>query len=449
MINPIALDTNIILEDATNIFNFGDSTIIISEVVLDEVDSKKSGHTEIAYQAREFGRLLQKAERLGTDSDNRGTFTKLSIQDVSIIVVALTDYYIPAGFNEKNVNDYKIVYTAKLLNAKLITNDIACGLKAEAMGIPVESLRLVEKTDFQFIKPLELTFDQFSNINNTPISDVDPEYSYENFNYLFSCPDTSQVKLGYIDLTGKVKVIGKDTETDLNRQALPPLNAGQKFFSRAILDPSYSIVVVEALAGSGKTAQALSSAMRLVGTNSPYDSIIYIRASVSDLESAEEVGFLPGMEEKFAPYLHPIYDSLEAIARKTHSNSKLSGIDLEDKIKTEIESMIRKFNIQPMITLGMRGRTFSNSVVIIDEAQNMSQSSLQKVLTRFGKNCKVIIIGSNRQIDHPYINKYNNGLSVILNACTQPNDLINITAVTLTKVVRSSLAEFAEKVFSK
>lgn len=102
-----------------------------------------------------------------------------------------------------------------------------------------------------------------------------------------------------------------------------------------------------------------------------------------------------------------------------------------------------------MIGLGMRGRTFNNTVAIIDEAQGMSKASLQKVITRFGKNCKIIIIGSNNQIDNPYLNKYTNGLSTLLDACTKSHDTVRLHAVSLPKVVRGPIAEFAENLFSE
>jgi PhoH-like ATPase len=110
--------------------------------------------------------------------------------------------------------------------------------------------------------------------------------------------------------------------------------------------------------------------------------------------------------------------------------------------------MRKKYGIEAMIGLGLRGRTFSDTVAIIDEAQNMSKASLQKVLTRFGKNCKVIVIGSNRQIDNPYITKYTNGLSVVLDAATKQTSTINMHVVPLTKVLRSDIAEWAENIFS-
>jgi PhoH-like ATPase len=148
-------------------------------------------------------------------------------------------------------------------------------------------------------------------------------------------------------------------------------------------------------------------------------------------------------------YLHPVHDTLDFLARSRYRDSKHKGKEYEDFIETAIDEMKIKYNITAMTGLGMRGRTFSNTIAIIDEAQNMSKSSLQKVLTRFGKDCKIIIVGSNRQIDNPYVTKYTNGLSVILEACTKPQEKIQLHAVPLTKVVRSDLAEFAEKVFSK
>ena len=97
----------------------------------------------------------------------------------------------------------------------------------------------------------------------------------------------------------------------------------------------------------------------------------------------------------------------------------------------------------------MRGRTFPDSIVIIDEVQNNSRPSLQKMITRSGNNTKYILIGSQRQIDNPYITKYNNGLSVILDEASKPQDKISINAVELKNVIRSRLADWAESIFSK
>jgi len=180
-----------------------------------------------------------------------------------------------------------------------------------------------------------------------------------------------------------------------------------------------------------------------------YDGLLYIRSSVNDVDPVEEVGFLSGNAEKFAVYLHPLEDTLDFIVRTKAEKTKLKGDLLEAKVQEGIEDLRAKCNIQGITTLGLRGRTFSNMYIICDEMQNNSAAQFQKVLTRVGKGSKVVILGSNRQIDNKYITRHSNGLAVLLNACKQPNEHIKLAAVTLYKVVRSPLSEFAERLFSK
>lgn len=457
----LVLDTNILLLDAHNLTNLGDegTIIVLPEIVLDEIDSKKSGLNELAFQAREFGRLLSRAQILHIEVKDGITTTYLQLDNVLINVISISKYPDYSDSAANIINDRKIIHVAELYSKRypgevtFISNDVMCRIRASSLGLDIADFKEVDHIDFEFTKEMEVPLDLFVNLHDTPIELVDKDYKIEHYNYVFTSPETTQVKLAFIGSNGLVKIIGKDTEKEIrdsNRQPVPPLNAEQLMLSRAILDPTINVITCEALAGSGKTITALSNAMRLVSINSPYDSITYIRASVSDLDQAEEVGFLPGLEEKFAPYLHPVKDSLDFIARKQHPRHKSQKIDeYEEVIENYIDELRLKYNITAMTGLGLRGRTFTNSVVIIDEAQNMSKASLQKVLTRFGKDCKIIIIGSNRQIDNSYITKFNNGLSVILDDCTRQSDLVRKYAITLHRVVRSPMAEWAETIFSK
>lgn len=453
------LDTNILLLDAHNLTSFpASTTVVIPETVLDEIDSKKSGHTEIAYQAREFGRLLAQAVDISMTYEEDLSINTLRLGDTLIELVSTSTYPSYDNVPDNVINDRKIIeialqYKNNNKDVTFVTNDVACRMRAKSLNLTVTDLREVEHDTFEFTKTMNIPYDLFVNVHDTPISIVNPDHKHENYNYRFTSIDTTeQVKLAYISPTGLVKVIGKDTANeirDAKRQPAPPINSEQLMLSRAILEPSIDLIVVESKAGSGKTITALSNAMRLVATNSPYDAIIYIRASVSDLDDAEEVGYLPGLEEKFAPYLHPVKDSLDFIARKQRPKQKNQKVDdYEEQISALIEELQSTYNITAITGLGLRGRTFTNSVVIIDEAQNMSKSSLQKVLTRFGKSTKVILTGSNRQIDNAYITKFNNGLSVVLDDCTKPSTQINKYAIELTKVVRSPFSEWAEQIFS-
>lgn len=450
------LDTNIILLSAENLFTLSKdgSIIVLPETVIDEIDSKKSVIGEIGFQAREFGRLLSRATRLKEPRKiGKLTITPLKLESTTIYVASTESYPSIPGAAPNIINDRKIIYIAECLReAKeeciFVSNDVMCLLRAESLGLSTTDVKDVDNTIFTFVKEHTVAPELFGLIHDNPILSIDPEYLPENYNYKFICAESGQIKLGTIN-NGKVEILGKVTEKELRQQEINPINAEQLFLSKAIQDPSIEIVVCEALAGSGKTSVSISNAIKMVGKNSPYEGILYIRASVDDVDKAEEVGFLPGMEEKFAPYLHPVEDTLDFMARNRLKAKKLKGEELEDAVEVMKASMKAKYNIQAMTTLGMRGRTFTDCIAIIDEAQNMSKASLQKVLTRFGKNVKVIIIGSNRQIDNAYITKYTNGLSAILDACTKPSVTVKTYAVTLTKVVRSQIAEWAEALFSK
>jgi len=451
------LDTNILLLDHTNLLTLGkssDTTIVLPETVLDELDGKKSESGSLGYQARAFGRLLTRATHLGSSTTGDYTVTRRVVDNITIHIVACSEYPDYSSAHHSIINDRKIIHIAKIY-AKLhdtvfYTNDVMCGIRAQSLGLQVSDIKLVDDTDPDFIRSIEVTPEQFGLLSNSNIYSVNPDHKPENFNYRFTCESLGYEKLATIKPNFLIDVIGKKQESDLRAQDLNPINSGQMFLSAAIQDLTTTLVLAEAPAGTGKTATAISNAMKLVRQNNSYESITYIRASIDDVEDIEQIGFLPGSaDDKNLVYLHPLYDTLDFIIRERHKKSKLKGQEFEQFVSAKVEELQEYYNIQAMTGLGMRGRTFNNTIAIIDEVQNQSQASLQKMLTRFGKNCKIIIIGSNRQIDNAYITKYNNGLSVLLNQATKPQDIIRLHVVPLTKIVRSPIAEWAEKIYSK
>ena len=446
------LDTNIILLDAHNIVTLGKdgSTVVIPETVIDEIDSKKGGHSEVAFQAREFSRLLSKGKLIYKGVKNDKILTKFDLNGVTISIVALADYPTFADSEPNIISDRKIIHVAKLYrhdDHQFISNDVMCRIRAQSEGLNALDLKIVDNVDVPYIKTINVDSEAFSELHRTPVLEIDKDYTQANYNYIIKDSVTGQSKLATVE-NGTLTVLGKETEKELRKQDLNPINVGQLFLSKAIQDQAVDIVVCEALAGSGKTAVAISNAIRLVRLGK-YESVLYIRASVDDLDKSEEIGFLSGNDEKIAVYLHPLEDTLDFIVRNRYKDSPTKGADFECKVQDGIEQLRMKCNIQSMIGLGMRGRTFRKAVVIIDEAQNQSKASLQKMLTRFTDDCKIIIIGSNKQIDNPYLTKYTNGLSTLLDACTKPQANIRLHAVTLPKVVRGKIAEFAENLFGK
>ena len=454
----ICVDTNIPLLDANHIIALGSNgdIVCIAETVIDELDAKKSGLNELAYQARSFGRMISNATAMGRTVDENLIITKFKVDLAEVWIISVKQYPDFSDVAHNILNDRKIIEVAVQLQdhhykpVTFVSNDVMCRIRAESFGLDVTDFKVVDKVDYEFTKELEVDDNTFRNLHGKNIMEIDPDHKIEHYNYKFSTPASSQVKIASIN-NETINILGKDTEAELRRQDVNPRGADQLLLSRAIQDPTMDLIVCEALAGSGKTLTSLSNAIRLVKTKSPYNSILYIRASINDVEAIEEVGFLPGSaEEKNAVYFHPLYDSLDHIARQKFKNNKLKAAELEEKVEEQIEKIIADCNIMPLTGLGMRGRTFTECVVIIDEVQGMSKSSLQKVLTRFGKDCKIILVGSNNQIDNPNMSKYTNGLSVILNDCaTQLGGGINKHVVPLHRVVRSNFAEYAEKLFTK
>jgi len=456
----IVIDTNVPLTDANAILTLGaepNTVVVIPETVLAELDAKKGGFDEINWQARATARILSGGKITSIVDLPYGTRTTVKVQSQNIYIVALKSY--EANSSEYGGNDQRIIQTAKVLTENLpddtvvlMTIDYYMRIRAAAVGVKTTDYKIINDADFEFVKDLVITdLEQFRTLHDTKVTDVDPDYVIENYSYKFSNPETDQIKLATI-VSGVIKVLGKETETELRRQPVNPSNIEQLLASKAIQDPKIDIVVIEAKSGSGKTVTAISNAIKLVKTQADkYANIIYIRNSVDDIGAKDEaIGFLSGNSEKEAVYLHPLNDTLDFIVRANIAQKNTRKAEFEDKVADGVEKLIKECNIEGRIAIGLRGRTFHNSVIIIDEAQNIGVNTMKKIITRIGKNSKVIIIGSQRQIDSAYLTKHNNGLSVLLNACRERkgSNEIGLFAINLHKVLRSPLSEFAEDLFS-
>lgn len=457
------LDTNIILNDVKSLYllsDNGNNNIIIPETVLDELDLKKTGFEEINFQAREFGRLLESyATFKGTKDFKNIKITKYLVKngnEFSIYIVSKEKYeYINDSSSHSITNDRRILEVAKdcidvFNNVVFLSLDIMCRNRAISMGIRTETIRgKREEFNFEFIK--EIDCDYFKEtINGISIFEIDPEHKPENYSYILSLP-SGEKAIGYVEKDCLFLI----DEDKLTKQEVLPRNLEQKLFSSAILNQAYSIVVADSPAGSGKTLVALSSALRLVDDKSTkYDKIIYIRNSIESTDKGEDVGYLSGNDEKFKIYNYPLLDSLSFIARKQLDRNNQSDKTKTSKavinqvlIERKVNELIKSYNIETMWVGEMRGRTISNAVVIVDEAQNISAKTGSLVFSRLDDNCKLICIGSNNQIDNPYINKYINTLSTLLVASKHKHPELNIFGCKLNKVIRGKITEFSERIF--
>jgi len=270
---------------------------------------------------------------------------------------------------------------------------------------------------------------------------------------VFTNSVTGQVKPATIT-NGLINVLGKESESVLQRQMAAPVNIEQKLASRALLDPNIDLVLVEGLAGSGKNIIVTSSLFRLFKTNKDkYDKIVYIRNPVDDVGNPdEEIGFLSTNEGKEAVYLGPMEDTLEFLIRNNHpKGNNVKAKEYELFVLEKMDSIKEEYNLTSRISLGLRGTTFNNTLVICDEMQNASIATMQKILTRVGKNSKVVVLGSQNQIDSKYLTKYNNAFAYLLNEANTPtiDTGIKMFAIQLNKTQRSAMCEFAENLYNK
>ena len=446
----VVLDTNVPLNDAKDLL-LEDTIVYLPETVLAELDSKKGGFDEINFQAREAARILESAEILGTKELEWGTITTLKIEcKYELGIVSLNSYV--ADANDYGGNDRRIIEVTQALGCELITGDIHMKFQAVAKGVKVSSLNVVEDTPVEFVKEMLIEdIEVFRTLHNSDVLKVDPKYVVGNYSYKFTCSTTNQMKLATV-ANGFISVLGKDTEDKLRRQRCAPINSEQLLASKAIQDPASDLILIEGLAGSGKNVVALSNAIRLVETNrDKYTSIVYIRSPQNDEDKGEDIGYVSGNDEKYAMYLGPMEDTVDFIVRSEINTKGKKKDEIDVLVAEKREKLVNDCCMQSMISTGLRGRTFHNTIFIVDEAQNGSCATTQKILTRVGKDCKVIVVGSQRQIDNKYVNKYNNGLAVLMDeADTRSVDTdIGIFAITLHKVVRSEMALFAEGLFSK
>lgn len=432
------LDTNVLLQDPLAIFSFEDNDVVVPAVVLEEVDSKKRYMDEVGRNARYVSKLIDSFRELGKlhesiPLENGGTFrielNHRSFQQLQEIFVEKT-------------NDNRILAVAKNLSLEeeakgngktviLVSKDTLVRVKADALNLLAEdylSDRVVE-VDHIYTGYLEYyintdLLNKFYERSELPVSDIANHPFYPNqFIVLKDALGGKSSALGVVDKSGtKIK---KFVFSNEHIWGIRPRNAQQSMALELLLRDDIPLVTLIGKAGTGKTLLALAAGLMQTEDLQNYKKLLVARPIVP---VGKDLGYLPGeKDEKLRPWMQPIYDNLEYLFN-TKKPGELDAI-LAGMGSIEVEALTY-----------IRGRSIPEQFIIIDEAQNLTRHEVKTILTRVGDRSKIVLMGDPEQIDHPYLDEYNNGLTYVVEKF---KDQKISGHVKLVKGERSSIAQLA------
>lgn len=424
------LDTNVLIHDPNAMYSFDEHDVVIPITVVEELDRLKNGNESRNLSARQASRNLTKLIKEG------GSPTSISLgKGKGNLIFFVFEKYPTVSTDADNsfrnifiedTADHRIIAVAYILkergdNVTIVTKDNNVLIKATALGINAE----------------DYTHDMVRNPDQLgeKIKEIDPED--------LDLPRvTTDLEL-YLNQPVMVKGCsdgqnhiyrwqGKDFDLikrqEIGKTGIKPKNLEQDFAVDILMDPSLSAIALIGSAGSGKTLLSIAAA---VSQKKEYERILVARPAIE--LSNKTMGFLPGtLEEKYNPYLAPVRSSCRLIMSKTEEKKKESDVKIwmDDK------------GIELLPLSMIRGETFHDSFILVDEAQNLTPTEVKTMVSRAGDGTKIVFTGDINQIDVQYLTKETNGLSHLIDRFRGQKFFAYIE---MQKSVRSALAEAADK----
>tara|TARA_X000001382_G_scaffold104201_1_gene79214 strand:- start:932 stop:2272 length:1341 start_codon:yes stop_codon:yes gene_type:complete len=436
------IDTNVLLYDKHSIHSFPGNDVIIPIIVLDELDRFKEKSGVIGESARYVNRYLDELRSKGDLHEG----ILIEEIDQTIKVELGGEEKIPK-FLDANSSDNKIISCAlSIKNSNsgkklvVVTKDINFRVKCDALGLSAEDYyrdKVLESDDQMYRGYLDIEVDSKEIIDKLysndltedeerylreDISDYIDRDFYENE---FLC--ITHNKNSFLGAYKQGKIVRLKNEKEFkSSMSVTSKNREQLYAMNALMDESVDLVTITGLAGSGKTFITLMAAMAGL-TSGDYDRIVITR-NVQPV--GKDIGFLPGdLNDKMMPWMSPIMDNFR------HA--------FKDKDLGYFEMMLKKGTLEIAPLSYMRGRTFSNTFLIFDEAQNATIHEIKTVVTRIGENSKIVLLGDTDQIDTPYIDSLSNGLTIIAEKFKNEHVAAHVK---LKKGERSYLSAIAAKI---
>ena len=454
------LDTNVLLHDPMSLFRFQEHDIYLPMVVLEELDGHKKGMSEVARNGRQTSRNLDLLL-----ADHADMTQGVPLNAAHHVEATGTLYFQTDSFASETLDDLpqgkadnRILAVVQGLMRQqsgreviLVSKDINMRIKARALGFLAEDYendKALDDDELLYAGALALPSDFWSKQSKKVESWQEGAFTFyrihgamvegwliNQFVY-FEAPQEPSLFARVVELRGDSAVIKTLTDHHHAKNAVwgvTARNREQNFALNLLMDPDIDFVSLTGQAGTGKTLLALAAGLTQVLDQRRYTEIIMTRATVS---VGEDIGFLPGTEEeKMGPWMGAVDDNLEFLAKGDSSGAGEWGrAATNELIRSRIK--IKSLNF-------MRGRTFLNRFVIIDEAQNITPKQLKTLITRAGPGTKLVVMGNLAQIDTPYLTEGASGLTFVVDRFKGwPHG----GHITLARGERSRLADFASDV---
>jgi PhoH-like ATPase len=450
--------TNVLLHDPTCLFRFEEHDVFIPIITLEELDDHKKGMSEVARNARQASRFLDEIVNGSESHIEAGISLKIASKDSAsgklILQTQAIHGILPPSLPVGKADNQILGIVAALRDLYpdhpviLVSKDINMRIKARALGLAAEDYfndKVLEDTDLLYGGMQEIDAAFWERNGKELKSWQDKGRSY----YQIKGPDTqglvvnqmlwqegeSPLQARVISLDGKTAVLEtlKDfSHSKNNVWGITARNREQNFALNLLMNPDIDFITLMGQAGTGKTLLTLAAGLALTLEQKIYSEIIMTRVTVP---VGEDIGFLPGTEEeKMAPWMGALEDNLDVLNNSDDDGGDWGRAATRDLIRSRIK--VKSLNF-------MRGRTFLNKFLIIDEAQNLTPKQMKTLITRAGPGTKVVCLGNVSQIDTPYLTEGSSGLTYVVDRFKGWEHSGHIT---LQRGERSRLADHAAEV---
>ncbi|MEX3605406.1 MAG: PhoH family protein [Burkholderia sp.] len=456
------LDTNVLMHDPSSLFRFEEHDVYLPMMTLEELDNHKKGMSEVARNARQVSRTLDALvadggpitagiplSRLGSREAVGRLYFQTTLNDIE-----------PVEGLPQGKADNQILGVVRALQRErsdrlvvLVSKDINMRIKAHALGLPAEDYfndQVLEDTDLLYSGVCELPQDfwtkhakgmeswQDTKTGTTYYRVTGPMVASMLVNeFVFLEPQNGEPIFHAIvrELNSKTALLQTLRDYSHNKNnvwGIMARNREQNFALNLLMNPEIDFVTLLGQAGTGKTLVALAAGLAQVLDDKRYNEIIVTRATVP---VGEDIGFLPGTEEeKMQPWMGAFDDNLEVLQKTEDAAGEWGHAATQELIRSRLK--VKSMNF-------MRGRTFVDKYLIIDEAQNLTPKQMKTLVTRAGPGTKIVCLGNIAQIDTPYLTEGSSGLTYVVDRFKGWG---HSGHVTLARGERSRLADYASDI---